>query len=157
VAKKQGTKPAAPKKRLMDVDAASLKDACRVFRISEITLYKWVEKGCPRKEDGTFIIYDIYHWLIDKGAKGKLKEQKMQAEIDRIHAQTEKINEKYILREDHEHITNSWASSFKKFWMQAVKRNIIHFCNKDLDQLNVLFDGFGRQMANTWADAWTEK
>lgn len=144
------------KPQLVDLEAASMDDTCRAFGIVKVTLYKYMEKGCPKKEDGTFNIYDVHKWIVNKDKKGGLVEQKLQAEIERIHAQTEKISEQYILREDHERLMNSWASSFKRFWAQAVKKNIIHFCNKELDQLHVIFETFGRQLMEVWADGGTD-
>ena len=150
-------KPDKVKKRLVDIDAAQVADVCRIFGVVEKTVYNWCEKGCPRKESGYFSIFEVYRWITTSSSKGGLFEEKLKAEIERIKTQTEKMGEKYILRDDHEQLMNSWASSFKKFFMQAVKKNIPHFCNKEIDQLHILFDAFGRQIANAWADAWQQK
>jgi len=100
--------------RSVNINKAGIDDLCAVFRVSKVTIHTWAGKGCPRNEDGTFVIYDVYKWLTRKDKKGGLTEQKIEAEIERIKAQTEKISEKYVLREEHERLMNSWATSFKK-------------------------------------------
>lgn len=149
--------PAAKEPYKIDPDRVSKSDLSAILRVGEAAITTWVKRGCPKNEDETFVLYTVHKWLINRESKGGLVEQKLKADIERIKAQTEKISEQYILRTDHEQMMNAWASAFKKFWEQCVKRNALHFCNKELDQIQVLFDGFGRTLISQWADAGVEK
>ena len=141
------------KTNLLDPEAASLADTSRVFHVTEPTIHNWLKKGCPRQEDKTFIIFNVYKWLTQKNTRTGLEEEKLKADIEYKRAQTEKMDGQYILRVDHEQLMNSWASSFRKCWAQGVKKIIMHFCNQELDQLHVLFESFGRQLMEVWADS----
>jgi hypothetical protein len=50
----------------------------------------WVKAGCPQLPNGLFILADVDKWLRERDAKkaerASLKDQKTQAEIDRIKA-----------------------------------------------------------------------
>ena len=56
----------------------------------------WVKAGCPQLPNGLFVLADVEKWLRDrdekKAARASLKDQKLQAEIDRIQRDIQKRN-----------------------------------------------------------------
>lgn len=140
-----------------DLNSVPHSYCAKLFKVSDRTLFMWVDKGCPKnKENSTYDLYEVTNWLVNKERKkhetgGTLKDKKTNIEIERIRAQIQKIRQETMPREEHEAIIKSWASSFKNFFPQAVRKNIHHFEMQKIDSLNVLFHEFGKQLMEIWS------
>lgn len=146
--------PAA--RSVRNIEAATLDETCMVFQVTGESLRNWARQGCPRNNDGTYSLYEVYKYRVERNKGKTLKDAKTQAEINLLESKLEKANDLYMLRADHDNMMASWASSFRKFWDQAVRKNVHHFAMKEIDQLNVMFYEFGRQLMEVWAGAFSE-
>ena len=63
----------------------------RHYGINGGSVSAWVKGGCPQLPNGTFILAEVEKWLRErdekKAGRADLREQKLQAEIDRIKRQ----------------------------------------------------------------------
>jgi hypothetical protein len=149
------------KKRLTGFDwtKASQTDVGRFFSVTKTAIQQWMartESPCPRNQDGTYSLPDVVRWKIElekgKAEKGdSLRDQKTKAEIERIQAQVEKINENYILRTEHEALLRSTVAAFPKFYTSAVQKNYHDFAGQTAEQCHVLLMEFGRELMKKYA------
>jgi phage terminase Nu1 subunit (DNA packaging protein) len=130
----------------------------KFFQVSGQTVCNWVLEGCPKNADGSFNLAEVSHWLVnrekakhDNDFQKKLKEKKMQAEIERMEAQTGKIKEETIPREEYESRFASWASSAEAFWTQVCHAVRHHFVGLiATEQVDVLLHDLGKRFFEKW-------
>ena len=125
------------------------------FRVTRQSLYNWEKDKCPRNTDGSFDLFALHQWLVSREtAKFKkvesLKDKKTEKEIEKLEIGNLKAKEEMIPRSEYLDHVRSWASSFRSFWGQAVRRNVHLFVNRQQDELDVMFEEFGRKLMEIW-------
>ena len=58
-------------KQLYDIERLKKKDICLIFGVTEKTVYTWVQIGCPRNEDDSFMLKDVVAWQIKRIEEAK--------------------------------------------------------------------------------------
>jgi len=135
---------------------------CDFFHISRQTIINWVDCGCPRNPDKTYNLFEVHSWLLlrerrlaesanKKDSRGILREQKLEKEIELLNAKIAKEQSEKMYTKDHVASFASWASSFKKFWEQAWRRNRHYFVNRSQEEVDVLMQEYGRQLMDVWS------
>lgn len=153
-------KPLKTKKRIVKAralekqfDFAKIegKDIIRCFGVTRKTIYEWIDKGCPRNEDGTFDAKAVFDWYVG-WVKSKyedddnLKVQKLRAEIKYKEAQVIKIQQDYIERRQHETILASRIKTLSLFLEQTMMNNAHHFVGLSIDESRTKLMAFVKRM-----------
>lgn len=132
-----------------DIEALTDDNSCsglriqRAFNISKMGLNRWCDEGCPRNNDGTYSIADIYKWRKEKAdAKAedpnKIKENKLLKETELLEARITKMKDQYIERSLYETIEVSRASSLRIFLEKTFMANAVHLAGKTVDEVRTI-------------------
>lgn len=150
-----------PKRRAaaFDWNRVTQADVGRFFSVTKTAIQQWLartENPCPRNQDGTYSLPAIVQWklALEKGKAEKgdsLRDQKTKAEIERIQAQINKIDENYILRTEHDAELRSAIAAFPKFYAGAVQKNYHDFVGQTAEQCHVLLMEFGRELMKKYS------
>jgi hypothetical protein len=135
----------------MDFARLGHNQTAELLAYTPAVLYQWAEKGAPRNQDGTWDVPALSRWLRDRAEKngsdgdGSLKDKKTIAEIARLEAQVQKINEETMPRADHERLLVSRSASLRNFWDQTAGMNAYRFVGLTLDEARVRLDNLTRE------------
>lgn len=126
------------------------------FRVSRQSIHLWDKDGCPRNPDGTYDLFALHQWLVEREAakhkkEGSLKDEKTKEEIEKLRLNNQNLKNIMMPREEHTEKIRSWAASFKAFWEQAVRRNSHMFVQRSQAEIDVMFDEFGRKLMEVWS------
>jgi len=131
------------------MSAATLKEVQYFFHVSAPTTTLWGKDGMPVQADGTYDLYAIHCWIVDKYKKGnqtELKNQKLEEEIKKLQLNNAKLAEQYIERTEHENILTSRAISLRNYFERTLPMNISHLSMRTVDELRAIIPNFVKEM-----------
>lgn len=146
---------------ILDVNSCPIISAAKlIFLVSRTTVERWIrEDGAPQNENGTINLGAFLKWHDEKlknkrGDERKdLFKEKLEAEIEKLNLQNEKIKESTIDRSLHEQILISQASTLRRYLEQTLQMNIPHFANRNVDELRGLFYDLCKEMMDVFTQA----
>lgn len=129
----------------INFDLLSKTEISDAFKVTTKTIENWVKDGCPRTEDNKYSVYRVYGWLLSRemekvapSGEESLKDQKLKKEIERLTAQVNKINERFIDIDVHETILSARAKSLSAFLMTSAVKNAVHYMGKTLQEVQTI-------------------
>jgi hypothetical protein len=130
--------------------------ALEFFRTTKPTLASWEKDGCPRNPDGTYDLYLIHQWRLERETEkykkaDSLKDKKTMEEIEKLKLQNQEKKTQMMPYSEFIEKFKSWASSFKSFWTQITRRNAHLFVGLDQPQAEVMLEKLGRDTMERWS------
>ena len=99
------------------------KETCDFFHVAPRALYKWVEKGAPRNEDGTYDLYKIHAWLLEKDTSLAAPSSELENErVRKLKLENDETEGLTMLRADHDAIEGSRFLSIRNFVERAMPK-----------------------------------
>jgi phage terminase Nu1 subunit (DNA packaging protein) len=127
------------------------KEACDFFHVAPRALYKWVEKGAPRNEDGTYDLYKIHAWLLEKDTSLAAPSSELENErVRKLKLENDETEGLTMLRADCEAILSSRAISLRNFFErglakmrpQRAMRSTEELINLDYEFIKVMMEAY---------------
>ena len=99
------------------------KETCEFFHVAPRAVYKWVEKGCPRNEDGTYDLYKIHAWLLEKDTSLAAPSSELENErVRKLKLENDETEGLTMLRADHDAIEGSRFLSIRNFLERSMPK-----------------------------------
>jgi len=132
------------------------------FHVSRQSIHDWEKLGAPRNPDGTFDMYRVHQWLLERETEkykkaDSLKDKKLLEEIEKLKLANEAKRSEVIPKAEHVEKVRSWAASRNAFAAQIRRRNAHRFVGLEkTEQAEILLERMDREEMEIWADAVAE-
>lgn len=128
---------------LVELRKCRARDIQQAFDISAVQLQRWRDDGCPRHDDKSYSITDVYKWREAKlkgktKEQGSLKDEKTQQEIELLKARIEKERQQNISRTLHEQILTSRAATLNSYLEKTFLSNAVFLAGKTVDEVRTV-------------------
>jgi len=132
----------------VNFDALTKTEIADAFKVTTKTIENWCNDGCPVTKgtgQNSYSLYQVHNWLISREVEKlvpsdgeSLKDQKTKKEIERLTAQVNKINERYIDIDVHNSILAARAKSLAIFFTTGAIKNAVHYAGKTLQEIQTI-------------------
>ena len=130
------------------------KETCDFFHVAPRALYKWVEKGAPRNEDGTYDLYKIHAWLLEKDTSLAAPSSELENErVRKLKLENDETEGLTMLRADCEAILSSRAISLRNFFERGLAKSRTQRAMRSAEELINLDYEFIKTMMEAYTGA----